>query len=1290
MRISGLIRIGLMVLLTNSYAQQDGVWLHPNAGQWNKHIQYKVEAQLGEVYLENDGLVFHLNDAKQQLEHAHEQRDSRIDSFGVHVIRGKFANSSWKGEKESFVESSFYRNYIYSNDPSSWQSHVLSYQRVVMKQFYPGIDLFYDGSNGSLQYGFLVQPQAQVGLVQLDLDGSDDISLNDNGDLIIAHRFGEISMSKPRAWQLDDEVDIEFTLKDNVVGFNFPKGYDENLPLTIDPNIVFSSFSGSTADNWGMSATPDANGNLIGGGTVFGLGYPITSGAYDASFNMGNIDVGITKFNASGTALIYSTYIGGSGSESPNSMICNGNGDLYIYGLTSSANFPMAGSPYDNSFAGGPDISSMTYTQGFQAGTDLYVAKLSSDGSTLLASTYVGGSNTDGFNSGGAGTLNYNYGDTFRGEIVLDPNENVYVASSTRSSDFPTVGSLSSFLSGTQDAVVFKLNSTLSSMQWSGYFGGPGLETGNSLKVADNGNVYVVGGTTLGGLNIFQGHNLTFGGGIDGYAVRLNGANGQVMSGTYIGQAEYQQAYSVQVDHEGGVYVLGQSESDMGITPSHYGNVNAGQFLRKFNSTLATMSWTTTIGAGVGHVEISPTAFLVSNCKDIYIAGWGGNLNQNLGQASFSSTNGFPVTPDAYQATTSGSNFYICVLDEDAMNLKYGTFIGGFSSSYNHVDGGTSRFDSLGRIYHAVCGACGGNPTGFSTTPGVWSPTNQSSNCNLAAFKFELSTIEPIIATPNNVVCIPDPVIFNNNTANGNAFFWNFGDGSTSTATNPSHYYSAPGTYTVTLVVSDTNGCYSPDSVTMEVYIGDFIASITPPTGPICPGDSYQLEAFGGVNYQWSPAQFLDDPTIANPIATIYETTEFTVVVSDTCGIDSTSIIIEVYDPNFSVIDDTVVCIGSGVQLYATGGGSYTWTPGTYLDDPASATPYCLPDQTTTYDVEIVSVEGCVHQGTTTVTVELNPPNPVIPDSISICQGSSASITVSGATYYEWYPAPNITPISGPTVTVNPAQSTWYYCDFINACDAKLDSVLVKIIEADIQASPDTIICLGESVPLSASGGISYLWSPSSTLNANNLSQVTATPLQPTTYIVTGIDTNGCVNSDTVFVDLHPFAFIQTSPDVYAFYGDEIQLSATSTTPGQFIWFPPEFLSCVACDDPIANPDQNYYYVVSYTDANGCSARDTVFIYYDPIIYVPNTFTPDDENPINPIFYAVGGNIKTFEMTIFDRWGELIFTSNDISFGWDGTYLGNKCQDGTYIWKIKISDFEDEEHYYVGHVNLLR
>lgn len=170
----------------------------------------------------------------------------------------------------------------------------------------------------------------------------------------------------------------------------------------------------------------------------------------------------------------------------------------------------------------------------------------------------------------------------------------------------------------------------------------------------------------------------------------------------------------MQLDNDNSVYIYGQSEGSIAISPGCYGTANSGQIIAKYTTNLSAQNWITTVGAGSGHVEISPTAFLVSNCKDIYISGWGGQINQIYSPgATQSSTIGFPVTPDAFQSNTSGSNFWIAVLSQEASALEYATFIGGTSSSYNHVDGGTSRFDKNGNIYHAVCAACGGNDFGF-------------------------------------------------------------------------------------------------------------------------------------------------------------------------------------------------------------------------------------------------------------------------------------------------------------------------------------------------------------------------------------------------------------------------------------------------------------------------------------------------------------------------------------------------------------------------------------------------
>ena len=1280
----------------NSFAQD--VWMHPNAGQWDDHIEYKIELTQGDLYIEKDGFTFYMHDGKQLLSHSdhdhegHNHGEESIDSMKIHGIKSTFNGSSWQGKVAYLDSSEFYRNYFLGSDQSKWKSHLRSYNHLVLQDFYAGIDLEMKGKNAQLKYSLIVAPGADANQISFSYAGHHGMFIDEDGNLHIKNRFGDIIEEAPMAWVEGDgrkqKVAVRFELDGETVRFVFPDGFDGSKTLVIDPNLTFSTFSGSTADNWGFTAAPDVAGNLFGGGVVFGTGYPLL-GAYDASFNGGSIDVGITKFNAAGTNLFYSTYIGGAGSETPNSIVSSPTGELYIFGITSSTNFPMAGTPYDNSFNGGPSVpNNQSNNLGFEGGSDLYVARLSANGGTLIASTYVGGSGTDGLNTS---TLRYNYGDQFRGDIVLDGNNNVYVSSHTTSGNFPVVGGGQAFLAGGQDAVAFKLSPNLSNMLWSTYLGGSGEETGNSIQISSTGHVYVVGGTSSSALPFSSGFDLIYDGGVsDGYLVRMSGTTGVVMSGTYMGFNEYDQTYFVQLDIDDNVYVLGQSQTNWGVSAGCYGNPNSGQFIRKYATNLSALQWTTMVGAGTGNVELSPTAFLVSDCYDIYFSGWGGVLN-TTGQASNSTTFGFPVTADAFQGATNGSNFYIGVLGPDASILKYGTYMGGVSSSNNHVDGGTSRFDKSGRIYHAVCGACGGVNNGFTTTPGVWAEANPSNNCNLAAFKFELSTIEAVVSNPDPLVCIPDPVIFNNNSSNGNAFYWDFGDNTTSTEINPVHFYALPGTYTVTLVVVDTNGCFSPDSTEFIVEIGDFQGGVVQPPGPICPGESYQFEAFGGSNYLWSPAQFLNSSTIATPTATITQTTDFQVIISDTCGIDTVYVTLEVFPGAGAISNDTSICIGNSVNLQASGGVSYSWIPTTYLSDPSISNPVSTPDNSITYVVTITTAENCVLTENVGIDVYFTPPIPVIPDSVFLCVGESVDISVSGADTYAWVAHPTITPIVGPDVTISPVVDMYYYCDFVNACGAVRDSVYADIIVSSVVAGSDTIICPGQTATLWAQGGLTYYWNPWNTLSNPHTSLVYATPTAPTMYHVTGVDEYGCAASDSVFVDLFPQPFIQTVPDVYAFLGDVVQLGATSSTVGPYVWYPSEFLSCIVCEDPLAQPDQNYTYTVSYVDVNGCRASDTVNIYYDPILYVPNTFTPNpDADGFNNFFFAQGGNISEFQMLIFNRWGELICTLNGLNETWDGSFDGVPCQDGTYTWKAIIKDLEGEESTHVGHVNLLR
>ncbi|MEN9742247.1 MAG: hypothetical protein RLZZ65_52 [Bacteroidota bacterium] len=1291
-----LVRIIFLFGWIPSFFGQD-VWLYPNIGQWDDRILYNMPLPSGRVYVEKEGLTYFLSNANSHP-HDHGAEESKAGSHleaselgQYHCIKHVFVNAKTANFQQQ-DSSKHYHNYFIGNDPSKWKSMVRGYAKTSATDYFENGNLIYNTENNQLSFHLELAPNGELSQFSFELQGADSIFIDQKGQLHLQHRFGEISYSAPLAWNIDANgerisVPIHFQLEGKLISFQVDDSYNPSLALFIDPSLTFSTFTGSQADNWGFTATPDVNGNLFGGGIVFGSGYPTSVGAFDASYNSGTgtfpMDVGITKFNATGTALLYSTYLGGSGNETPHSIVSSPNGELFVYGVTSSTNFPMAGQAYDNSFNGGPywTFDALEFN-----GTDIYVSRFNAAGTALLASTYIGGSSTDGIN---LSTLNYNYGDQYRGEIVLDANQNVYISSTTTSSNFPTTNAFQNNLNGAQDAVIFKLNSGLSQLLWSSYFGGSGVESGNSITTGSNGSVYIAGGTTSTSLNISGGNDLSYNGGLaDGFALKINSSSGALQSGTYMGLAEYDQTYFVRTDVNNSVYVYGQSESAWGISPGCYGNPNSGQFIRKYSSDLSTISWTTMIGAGTGHVEISPTAFLISDCYDIYLAGWGGQLNQLYGTAAFSTTTNFPVTLDAYQLNTNGSNFYIAVLDQDASLLKYATYMGGMTSSYNHVDGGTSRFDNQGRIYHAVCGACGGNDYGFTSTPGVWSPTNQSSNCNLACFKFELSTIEAIAAQPAPLICIPQSVYFDNNSQNANSFFWDFGDGTTSTAYEPIHAYTTPGVYNVLLVAFDSTGCFTPDSVTVTVNIGAFTAGVVQPTAAICQGDSYQLDAFGGSTYTWSPANVLDNPNIAQPTATIFATTTFSVIIADSCGSDTLQLTLNVNTPTLTLPNDTTICIGADVPITAVGAGSISWTPSSFLNTTSGANVISTPQNTITYTATTLS-NGCTAQDSMTIVVFNNPPTPQLIDSVSLCYGTSMPLSASGGTSYLWHPTNNLLGSTTNTVQISPLSPQYYFVDVTNSCGTETDSVWVSILTAHIWAGNDTIVCPGQSAQLWASGALYYEWYPGATGSFNNGAVATVLPPANTNYLVIGTDAHGCQDSANVQVNVFAAAYVNAGPDVYAVQGDQIQLSANTSGPGSVIWSPDDEVSCVNCLTTQVTPNQNAIYRVYFTDQNGCTAQSQVNIYFDPFFYVPNTFTPDGDM-FNQYFRVIGGNYLEVEVSIYDRWGELIYAFNDLKDYWDGTYKFRPCQDGTYTWKIIYTDYKNNREVLTGHVNLLR
>ena len=825
-----------------------------NKGQWNKEVQFKAEIQGANLWLTSTSFVFDFA-SQEDMAQLHEKLHNRPygDSSEV-VVRRHAYKVNFLGANPALNYSgrktlSTYNNYFLGNDPSKWASQVAIHTELIGESLYEGIDLVAYSNEGNFKYDLIVHPRAKVDQIKLQYE--DAVIERYHKELKVALSVGDVFEHAPIAYQVINDnkkmVACEFKVEGNTLSFHFPKGYNKKYDLIIDPELIFSTYTGSTADNWGFTATYDQDGNAYGGGIVESTGYPLTTGAYSQVYSGGRWDVGITKYNSEGSNLIFSTYLGGSNAEHPHSLMVDSENNLVVMGSTKSTDFPTTIGAFNE-----------TYNGGF---SDIFVTKFNNTGTSLLASTYIGGSDKDGLldyndgntlNPGSTSDLNvtttslrHNYGDEARGEVFIDENDEIYIASVSSSSDFPTtLLSEEQIQQGGQDAVIVRFDSSLETTLFSTFIGGSEDDAAYSIKKKGELIVAVGGTASVNFPATSSSLNPTFlGGPIDGFIVSLD-SNGSIYNASFIGTNAYDQAYFVEIDPDFNVFITGQTEGAYPVSSGVYFNENGSQFVQEMNSELSLSILSTVFGTGGTQIDISPTAFLVDQCDHVYISGWGG-------LAATGSTTGLPVTADAFQSTTDGNDFYFIVFDKDLEGLLYATFFGGMSSA-EHVDGGTSRFDDNGIIYQAVCAGCQGVDA-FPTTPGAWSQINGSNNCNLGTLKmdFNFAGLDAEAIVNDSVFCEDPPFLvpFHGSGEQVPYHFWSFGDGETSNLANPIHQYEEQGLYDVVYIVIDSNTCNISDTsyATVEVIQKEVFAMEWQATEPtLCEDTLYVEMAFIG------------------------------------------------------------------------------------------------------------------------------------------------------------------------------------------------------------------------------------------------------------------------------------------------------------------------------------------------------------------------------------------------------------------------------------------------------------
>ncbi|MFT4663277.1 MAG: gliding motility-associated-like protein [Gammaproteobacteria bacterium] len=988
------------------------------------------------------------------------------------------------------------------------------------------------------------------------------------------------------------------------MSFHFPKGFNNSYALVIDPIVVAATLSGSSSNNWGFTATYDNEGNIYGGGISFDSGYPTTTGAFqsDHSGPSNSRDIAITKYIPDGSQQIYATYIGGNDNEQPHSMIVDFNSQLSIYGTTESSDYPTTSNAVQTIFGGSSDI---------------VITKLNTDGTALVGSTYLGGNNLDGVNVSGL-----NSDDANRGEIVLDAQGNIYVVSSSSSTDFPvTNNAFQSENQGNQDVVLMKLNSDLSTLFWATYLGSPSNDTGLGIRVKDNGEVIASG--MAGGASFpigSGGYQEDWPGGTSSaFVVKLSNDGQNIIHSTFFGSEGGQDyAYFVDLDEDDNVHIYGQTTGVIDITPNTYfSNVGSRQFLAAFTSDLSTLKYSTVIGLGSGPFgfDFVPVAFMVDKCNGIYFSG-------------FHAKGGLPLTPDAVY--DGDDVFYLAKLSPNAESLDFATYYG----DANHVDGGTSRFDKAGIIYQGVC-SCFFIDAVMNTLPNAYSTVN-GSQCAIGVFKidFEIETVTAsAFAEPSTSGCVPLSIDFSYTGSDAETFFWDFGTGDTSAEENPSYTFTEAGTYSVMQVVNAPNTCNAVDTFFLQIDVLDNASTFT--STAFCPGQADLFldvstanaiytwqDGTSGASYQvTNPGTYWVDVNIGNctrrdsftvastsdieldlgaddsfcdipsftldashPAAASYQwgngqtsssimvdvSGQYLVTVIDTVGCFVTDSINLVFT-NTPIIDlgpDPALCEGDELLLdVMTPGANYTWQDGS---DAATL----LITSSGIYTVE-VNLNGCI--ATDELIATFSPPLEIdLGADQSICDIFTFNLdaTTLGAVSYQWS--------SGSTNSdLEIINSGNYVVTLTNAlgCETVDDINIIFSLTPEISLAADTSLCDGENLTLnpSVTNGVPYSWQDGS-----------ASPsylVESEGWYWTLADANGCFDTDSIYVRFTPLPIVDFEPtDVYC-YGDStgsiISINPTSVPDFDFLWSNGQMVADLE-NIPAGT------YQISITDENDC------------------------------------------------------------------------------------------------------
>jgi hypothetical protein len=624
----------------------------PNRGQTAQSVKFLARGSGYTLFLTNQEAVLSLAGGKAKPAGRPGNSKAGARSAGAlsqsrTALRMKLVGANPDASVEGTDELPGKSNYFIGSDRANWHTNVPNYSKVRYHNVYPGVDLVYYGNQGRLEYDFVVAPGADSGQIALSFKGAKRLRIDPvTGDLLLKATAGEVRFHKPVVYQPASGSAVDqnspAAAKMPVQGSFRTAGhgrmtfeiaaYDHTRPLVIDPRLSYSTYLGGNSNDSGNGIAVDASGNAYVVGLTPSTDFP-TQNPLQPS-NHGNGDAFVTKLNAAGSALVYSTYLGGSSEDWGLGIAVDSSGNAYVTGYTFSTDFPT-----------------QNPLQAFNHGlADAFVAKLNAAGSALVYSTYLGGRNFDQSH-----------------RIAVDASGNAYVTGSTDSTDFPTQNPLQPSNHGNGDAFVTKLNAAGSAFVYSTYLGGSDQDYGYGIAVDASGNAYMTGSTNSTDFPTRNPYQASKHLGVVAFITKLNAPGSALVYSTYLGGSSGDSGKGIAVDASGNAYVTGSTNSTDFPTRNPLQTSNHGlgdAFVTKLNATGSALVYSTYLGGSSSDLAVGITVDASGNA---YVTG-------------YTYSTDFP-TRNPLQASNHGPpDSFVTKLNAPGSALVYSTYLGGVST----------------------------------------------------------------------------------------------------------------------------------------------------------------------------------------------------------------------------------------------------------------------------------------------------------------------------------------------------------------------------------------------------------------------------------------------------------------------------------------------------------------------------------------------------------------------------------------------------------------------------------